>query len=85
MADEDKLAAAIEAMIKENKSATVLLDSATELVYTLGFERVFTLLRRLSEAVSSQEGAGVVVLVNKKAHEPRIMEAMGNVANEFVD
>jgi hypothetical protein len=85
MADENKLATAIEAIIRENKSATVLLDSATELVYTLGFERVFTLLRRVSEAVSSQEGAGVVVLVNKKAHEPRVIEAMGNVANEFVD
>ena len=85
MADENRLAQAIEAMMKENGAATVLVDSATELVYTLGFERVFSLLRRVSEAVASQEGASVVVLVNKKAHEPRIIEAIGNVANEFID
>jgi hypothetical protein len=35
--------------------------------------------------VASHEGASVVVLVNKKAHEPRVIEAIGSVANEFVD
>jgi hypothetical protein len=84
-ANEGELARAIEAVMKENPSATVLVDSATELVYTLGFERVFALLRSLSEDVSSHEGASVVVLVNKKAHESRVIEAIGSVANEFID
>ena len=84
-ANEGELARAIEAVMKENPSATVLVDSATELIYTLGFERVFALLRSLSEAASSHEGGSVVVLVNKKAHESRIIEAIGSVANEFVD
>ncbi|MGI0018855.1 MAG: hypothetical protein ACREAY_00125 [Nitrososphaera sp.] len=84
-ANEGELAQAIEAIMKENPSATVLVDSATELVYTLGFERVFALLRSLSEAVSSHGEASVVVLVNKKAHESRIIEAIISMANEFVD
>lgn len=84
-ANEGELARAIEGLMKENPSATVLVDSATELVYTLGFERVFALLRSLSEAVSSHEGASIVVLVNKKAHEPWVIEALSSVANEFVD
>lgn len=84
-ANEGELARAIETVMKENQSAIVLVDSATELIYTLGFERVFALMRSLSEAVSSHEGASVVVLVNKKAHESRIIEAISSIANEFVD
>jgi hypothetical protein len=84
-ADEAVIAESISEIIKENPSATVLVDSATELIYTLGFEKVFSLLRRLSESVSSYPNSSVVVLVNKKAHEQRIIEAIGSVANEFVD
>lgn len=83
-ADEGALAQVIERALRENPSATVLVDNATELVYTLGFERAFALLRRAASAVSSYEGASIVVLVNKKAHEPRIIEAIGSVANELV-
>lgn len=82
---EDGIAGKIESIIRENPGATVLIDSATELIYTLGFEKAFSLMRRVSEAVSSYEGAGAVVLVNAKAHEPRIMEAIGNIANDYVD
>ncbi|MEO9294841.1 MAG: hypothetical protein ABI347_04490 [Nitrososphaera sp.] len=84
-ADEAVIAESISEIIKENPSATVLVDSATELIYTLGFEKVFSLLRRVSESVSSYPDSSVVVLVNKKAHEQRIIEAIGSVANEFVD
>lgn len=84
-ADEATIAESIQEIIKENPSTTVLVDSATELIYTLGFERVFSLLRRVSESVSSYEDSSVVVLINKKAHEQRIIEALGSVANEFVD
>lgn len=82
--DEGALAQAIERALRENPSATVLVDNATELIYTLGFERAFALLRRASSAVSSYEGASIVVLVNKNAHEPRIIEAIGSVANDLV-
>jgi hypothetical protein len=83
--NEDRMAREIESIIRENPGSTVLIDSATELIYTLGFEKAFSLLRRVSEAVSSYDGAGAAVVVNAKAHEPRIMEAIGNIANEFVD
>jgi hypothetical protein len=83
--DEARLAQAIEGIMRENPSAIVLVDSATELIYTLGFEQVFSFLRKISEAVSSYENSGVVILINKKAHEPRVIEALGNVANELVD
>jgi hypothetical protein len=35
--------------------------------------------------VSSYEGAGAVVLMNKKAHETRMVEAITNIANESID
>ncbi len=82
---EEKIAREIESLIKENPNSTMLIDSATELIYTLGFEKAFTLLRRVSEAVSSYEGAGAVVLMNKKAHESRMVEAITNIANESID
>lgn len=82
--DEGALADAIEALMRENPSSTVVLDSATDLIYTLGFEKVFSLLRRLSEIASSYGDAGVAVLLNRNAHEPRIIEAIGEIANEFV-
>jgi hypothetical protein len=83
--NEEKIVHEIESMIRKNPGSTILIDSATELIYTLGFEKAFSLLRRVSEVVSSYEGAGAVVLVNAKAHEPRIMEAISNIANDFVD
>ena len=84
-ADEAIIAESIQEIISGNPSSTVLVDSATELIYTLGFEKVFSLLRRVSESVSSYPRSSVVVLINKKAHEQRVIEAVGSVANEFVD
>lgn len=82
---EEKIAREIEALIKQHPDSTMVIDSATELIYTLGFEKAFSLLRRVSEAVSSYEGAGAVVLMNKKAHETRMVEAITNIANESID
>jgi hypothetical protein len=82
---EEKIARELESLIKQNPNSTMLIDSATELIYTLGFEKAFSLLRRVSEAVSSYEGAGAVVLMNKKAHESRMVEAITNIANESID
>jgi hypothetical protein len=82
---EEKIIHAIESIIEENPKSTILIDSATELIYTLGFEAAFSLLRRISEVVSSYDAAGVVILLNTKAHESRMIEAIGNIANEFVD
>ncbi|HVX01773.1 MAG TPA: MCP four helix bundle domain-containing protein [Nitrososphaera sp.] len=84
---EDRMAQEIESIIRENPGSTILIDSATEIIYTLGFEKAFSLLRRVSESVSSYDdkGVGAVVLVNAKAHEPRIMEAISNIANDFID
>lgn len=83
--DEGALAGAIEDLMNENPSSAIVLDSATELIYTLGFEKVFALLRRLSEMASTHGNGGVVVLINKKAHEPRVVEAIGEIANDLLD
>ena len=83
--DELKLAKAIEDLVRENPASTVLVDNATELIYTLGFEKVFSLLRKLTDVVSTYEDASVVVLINKKAHEPRVIEAVSNISNTFID
>lgn len=83
--DEVLLAQAIEDLIKENSSSTLLIDNATELIYTLGFDRTFALLRRLAEVVSTYEDSGIVVLLNKKAHEQRIVEALSNISNILID
>lgn len=83
--DDAGLAQAVENLVRENPASTVLLDNATELIYTLGFDRVFSLLRKLAGVVSTYEDASVVVLINKKAHEPRMIEAVSNISNAFID
>jgi len=83
--DDARLAQSVEKLVRENPASTVLLDNATELIYTLGFDRVFSLLRRLAGVVSTYEDASVVVLINKKAHEPRMIEAVSNISNAFID
>lgn len=60
------------------------MDNATELIYTLGFDRVFSLLGRLAGVVSTYEDASAVVLINKKAHEPRMIEVVSNISNTFI-
>jgi hypothetical protein len=83
--DETKLAQAVEELVRESPTSTLLVDNATELIYTLGFERVFSFLRRVAEVVSTYEDSSVVVIINKKAHEPRVIEAIGNISNVFID
>lgn len=82
--DETKLAQAIENLVSENPASTILLDNATELIFTLGFG-VFSLLRRLAGVVSTYEDSSMVVLINKKAHESRMIEAVSNISNTFID
>jgi hypothetical protein len=83
--DEAKLAKDVENLVKENPASTVLVDNATELIYTLGFEKVFSFLHKMADVVSTYEDSSVVVLINKKAHEPRMIEAVGNISNRFID
>jgi hypothetical protein len=71
--------------VRENPASTVLVDNATELIYTLGFEQVFSLLRKLTDMVSTYEASSVVILINKKAHEPHVIEAVSNISNIFID
>lgn len=63
----------------------MLVDNATELIYMLGFEKVFSLLRKMADVISTYEDSSVVVLINKKAHEPHVIEAVGNISNKFID
>lgn len=83
--DEVGLARGLEELVNENTASTLLIDNATELIYTLGFDTTFGLLRKLAEVVSTYEDSSVVVLINKKAHEPRMTEALSNVSNMFID
>lgn len=50
-ADEAIIAESIQKIISDNPSAAVLVDSATELIYTLGSEKAFSLLRKVSESL----------------------------------
>jgi hypothetical protein len=83
--DEAKLVQAVEELVHQSPSSPLLVDNATELIYTLGFERVFSFLRRVAEVVSTYEDSSVVILINKNAHEPRVIEPVGNISNVFID
>lgn len=76
---------AIKRTLQENPSATIILDSATELVHRLGFEKVFPLIQNISDLTSSFPQSRVVILINKHAHEVRIVEALASIANIFVE
>jgi len=39
----------------------------------------------LAEVVSTYEGSSIVVLINKKAHGPRVIEAVSNISNTLID
>lgn len=76
---------AIKHTLQENPSATIILDSATELVHRLGFEKVFPLIQNISDLTSSFPQSRVVILINKHAHEVRIVEALASIVNIFVE
>ncbi|NOJ26634.1 MAG: hypothetical protein DA330_01300 [Nitrososphaera sp.] len=76
---------AIKRTLQENPSATIILDNATELVHRLGFEKVFPLIQNISDLASSFPQSRVVILINKHAHEVRIVEALASIVNIFVE
>lgn len=76
---------AVRRTLEENPSATIILDNATEIIHTLGFEKAFSLLRSIAEVASSYPKSHVVVLMNVRAHERNEVESIANIANIFIE
>jgi hypothetical protein len=76
---------AVRRTLEENPSATVILDNATEIIHTLGFEKAFSLLRSIAEVASSYSKSHIVVLINVRAHERNQVESIANIANIFIE
>ena len=76
---------AVRRTLEENPSATIILDNATEIIHTLGFEKAFSLLRSIAEVASSYPKSHVVVLMNIRAHERNEVESLANIANIFIE
>ena len=76
---------AVRRTLEENPSATIILDNATEIIHTLGFEKAFSLLRSIAEVASSYSKSHIVVLINVRAHERNQVESIANIANIFIE
>lgn len=76
---------AVRRTLEENPSATIILDNATEIIHTLGFEKAFSLLRSIAEVASSYSESHIVVLINVRAHERNQVESIANIANIFIE
>jgi hypothetical protein len=76
---------AVRRTLEENPSATIILDNATEIIHTLGFEKAFSLLRSIAEVASSYPKSHIVVLINVRAHERNQVESIANIANIFIE
>lgn len=76
---------AIKRTLRENPSATFIIDSATELVHRLGFEKVFPLMQNISDLTSAFPKSRVIILINRHAHESNVVEALASLANNFVE
>jgi hypothetical protein len=76
---------AVRRTLEENPSATIILDNATEIIHTLGFEKAFSLLRSIAEVASSYTKSHIVVLINVRAHERNQVESIANIANIFIE
>lgn len=75
---------AIKRTLQENPDSVIILDNITELVHRLGFDRVFSLVQSISDAVSTHPTSRVVILVNANAHPPSEVEAIATICNAFV-
>ena len=75
---------AIKRTLQESPDSVIILDNITELVHRLGFDRVFSLVQSISDAVSTQLASRVIILVNANAHPPSEVEAIATICNAFV-
>ena len=76
---------AVRRTLEENPSAIIILDNATEIIHTLGFEKAFSLLRSIAEVASSYPKSHIVVLINVRAHGRNEVESIANIANIFIE
>jgi hypothetical protein len=75
---------AIRRTLQENSDSVIILDNITELIHRLGFDRVFSLVQSISDAMSTYTASRIVILVNANAHPPSEVEAIATICNAFV-
>jgi hypothetical protein len=66
---------AFDSVTKSGERVEVVVDSLTDLVLNIGFERTYNLLQRMSEAIAGSR-AGLLLLLNAKAHDERTAAAL---------
>jgi hypothetical protein len=74
---------AVKRTLQENPESVIMLDNATELIHKLGFEKVFSLLQSISDAVSSYPRSKFLILINQSAHPRDEVEAIATISNTF--
>ncbi len=74
---------AVKRTLQENPESVIMLDNATELIHKLGFEKVFSLLQSISDAVSSYPRSKFLILINQGAHPQNEVEAIATISNTF--
>ncbi len=74
---------AVKRTLQENPESVIMLDNATELIHKLGFEKVFSLLQSISDAVSSYPRSKFLILINQSAHPQNEVEAIATISNTF--
>lgn len=76
---------AIQRTLQENQYVTIILDNASVLIHTLGLQKTFSLLGYISETIQQHPNSRLVVLVNKKAHNPQELQSFANIFNVFIE
>ncbi len=74
---------AFDSVTKSGERVEVVVDSLTDLVLNIGFERTYNLLQRMSEAIAGSR-SGLLLLLNARAHEERINAALEGYATSIL-
>jgi hypothetical protein len=75
---------AIKRTLRENPSSVIVLDNLTELIYKIGFAKVFSLVQSISDEVSQYSHSRILILINENAHPRGEVEAIATICNAFI-
>ncbi len=75
---------AVKRTLRENPNSVIVLDNLTELIYKIGFAKVFSLVQSISDEVSQYRHSRILILINEKAHPRDEVEAIATVCNVFL-
>jgi hypothetical protein len=75
---------AIKRTLRENPNSVIVLDNLTELIYKIGFAKVFSLVQSISDEVSQYSQSRILILINENAHPRGEVEAIATICNAFI-